>query len=491
MPMPSNPNTINTPVESDFVLHDVTRSADFSDTSANQPTILTPPPSSPITEEIKMPCDCPNCRRDNIINGTLVAECNHCHGRLDALSSFKIMGDKTLVCDSCVSIYYVKCGCCDKFYNKTEAKVASHYNHDDLLPVTICPRCFSLNYRECNECHNFFNRNEITSHRDVVYCRHCFNLSYESCTNCGCIKRKGEISHVRHTPNSGDRIYKVCDECWGYFGPVTEYGSKPKLQFQGKPPHYFGVELEVELENGCKKERGLKAQEVIDLFGDFVIVKEDGSLCCGFEICTQPASKDEHLIRWGKFFDKLPTNLVSFNSKEGRCGLHVHCSKKPLSLLTIAKIVVFVNDDKNKSYIETIAGRKANHFSNISKKEYAFVHQVLKDGSRSNRYEAVNLINKDTIEFRIFKGTLKRESFFKAIEFCDSLIQFCMTGNHGIAYCRDWTNYVNYVEVNSKNYPHLHAFILAKSLRKGEKKITEKETKFIKQFGFVTPDIQQ
>jgi hypothetical protein len=440
------------------------------------PNETAPITSNNLTDPIpQMPCDCPACKRDNILNGTLTGECNHCHAKLDAQSSFQIMGDKTLVCDKCVAEHYIVCFCCNKLYSKAEAKEVSY--HRGTETTQVCPRCYTLNYRECSCCHKFVNRSDIVTYKDVVYCRQCFDKSFQTCANCNSITPIGTITRTIR----GGR-HKVCEKCYNQHGPINVYETKPKLAFQGKPPHYFGIELEVELENQNKDERGLKAQEVVDLFGgDFVIVKEDGSLKCGFEICTQPASKEEHWLRWNKFFDNMPANLVSFNSPHNNCGLHIHCSKKPLSLLSIAKIVVFVNDEKNQSYIETIAGRKPNDYFKLSKKEYATVKRI-PDGMlcRENRYEAVNLVNRETIEFRMFKGTLKRESFFKAIEFCDSLIQFCMTGNNGIAYCRDWNNYMNYVGVKdrdyNKDYPHLHAFMCAKFLKK--------ETKSSQKFGF-------
>jgi hypothetical protein len=427
-----------------------------------------------ISPNYSMPCDCPACKRDNILNGTLTGECNHCHSKLDAQSSFQIMSDKTLVCEKCVAEHYIFCPSCNKSYKKSEAKEVSQCRGTQTLK--ICNRCFTLNYRECSNCHKFINRCEIVNYKDVVYCKDCFDRFYQVCAMCNTIYAVGTLTHIvrgRH---------KVCEKCFNQFGPINVYETKPKIEFQGKPPHYYGIELEVELENQDKSERGKKAQEVVDLFGgDFVIVKEDGSLQCGFEICTQPASKEEHLIRWGKFFDNLPGNLVSFNSPHNNCGLHIHCSKKPLSLLSIAKIVVFINDEKNQPYIETIAGRKPNRYFKIAKKNYSTVRQI-GDG---NRYEAVNLLNRETIEFRLFRGTLKRESFFKAIEFCDSIIQFCMTGNNGIAYCRNWDNYMDYIGVKdkdtNKDYPHLHAFMCAKFLKK--------ETKLSKKFGFNVDDL--
>ena len=424
-----------------------------------------------------MPCDCPTCKRDMVLNGTIKEKCACCQKELDALSKFQIMGDKSLVCDDCVATQYVMCPACQKLHKKAETKLATFR---DTPNATICPRCFAQYYRECVECHTFFDRHDVMSHGDKISCRPCLDKSFQVCTHCSTIKPQGSMTKYR--PNIGrdgkPAPQLVCDPCWNFYGPIGRYESKPNLVFQGRPPHYYGVELECEVESHKKEERGGKAQEVVDLLGDFAIVKEDGSLSVGFEICTQPASLDEHKIRWGKFFDNMPKNLISFNSRN--CGLHVHCSKKPLSLLTIAKMVVFVNSETNQQFIETIAGRGSNTYCVISKKKYAHVLQMPQMiGRRDYRYEAINLVNQDTIEFRLFKGTLKRESFFKALEFCDALIHFSSMGTNSISFCKDQQNFMNYVGLRAKDYPHLYAFMCAK--------FKKQETKLTKQYGFTVP----
>jgi len=416
-----------------------------------------------------MSCNCSNCQKDNILNGTLVANCSICSTKIDVNFGFQIMPDKTLACDKCISEHYVLCRYCNKLHKKDSFKSVSRRRDDGSNEnVSVCEKCFSQNFRECAECHSYFDRHDVIGHNDKCYCKSCFNKSYQQCSHCSGVFPKGQVSHtIRGT-------YLVCDKCYVFYGPIELYEKKPTLTFHGIPPHYYGVELECELVNGKREERGAKAQEVIDLFPkDFVVLKEDGSLRCGFEICSQPATVVEHKRIWKPLFDKLPKNLHSFNTPN--CGLHIHCSKKPLSLLTIAKIVVFVNDENNQSFVETIAGRKSNTYSCYQKKDYATVRRIGALG-RGDRYEAVNLVNKDTIEFRIFKGTLKRESFFKALEFCDAMIRFCATSANGIAYCRNKQNFINFVVERQKDYPHLYAFICAKVLKQ--------ENKLTKEFGF-------
>jgi hypothetical protein len=420
------------------------------------------------------PCDCPHCRKDNILNGTLTTEyCPLCSVKFDAKSSFQIMTNKILVCDNCVNTKFVKCNFCNELHRSDTFKIAKKISDNGVIQdVKVCDRCFEQKYRECLECHDRFNSYSVKVHGAQCFCQNCFNKKYQQCTHCSAIVPIGTLKMVVRGGHN------VCDTCFDYYGPIDLYERKVKTEFHGMPPHFMGVELEVEMEDGNKKKRGKKAQEVQDLFPqDFVILKEDGSLGCGFEIVTQPTDLIEHKKMWNPFFDKRPENLKSFNTTS--CGLHVHCSRKPLSLLTIAKIVVFVNGPENKSFVETIAGRGACRYCAIKKKNYGIVKTNVVS-QRNERYEAVNLCNKDTIEFRLFKGTLKRESFFKAIEFCDSLVKFCMTANYSVVYCRSKENYIAYVESHKKDYPHLNAFISAKILKK--------ETDQTKKYGFLLPN---
>jgi hypothetical protein len=417
-----------------------------------------------------MSCNCASCQRDNILNGTSTGNCFLCSTILDKQTSFQIMPDKTLVCEKCISEKYQVCNCCRKLNKIDELKIANHINLETLVitKVKVCKSCFTNSYNECKGCHDVFERNNMIGRDDGRYCKACFTKSYQVCSHCHSVHPREKITHYIRGQ------YLVCDECFQFYGPVELYEKKPTLMFHGIPPHYYGVELEVELKNAKKIERGAKAYEVLNLFPkDFLVLKEDGSIKCGFEMCSQPATIEEHKRMWTPFFDKLPDNIHSFNTSN--CGLHVHCSKKPLSLLTIAKIVVFINDEKNQSFVEMIAGRRSCTYSCIQKKEYNTVKRIGYLG-RGDRYEAVNLVNKDTIEFRIFKGTLKRESFYKALEFCDAVIRFCMTAANGIVYCRNKENFIEFVKKWQNDYPHLYAFICAKVLKQ--------ETKLTKLYGY-------
>ena len=103
-------------------------------------------------------------------------------------------------------------------------------------------------------------------------------------------------------------------------------------------------------------------------------------------------------------------NAQSYTSD--RCGLHVHISRNgenwQLNEHTIALIVCFVNLPKHKRFIECIAGRHANTYTTFQNKHLATAHRPTGD-----KYEAVNLNHRNTLEFRIFKGTLKKNGSSK------------------------------------------------------------------------------
>lgn len=206
------------------------------------------------------------------------------------------------------------------------------------------------------------------------------------------------------------------------------HSSKGMVRKQPSPwtalkKRYIGVELEVEVKRISGRDRQKKAEQLHELLNDDQIGKQvffenDGSLNDGFEIITQPMGLDKHKELWSWLNDKSATRgLLSHNTST--CGLHVHISKDGMTKLQIAKIVSFINDPDNEGLIRAVARRYAEGYCRIKQK---------KIGSAANsddRYEAVNITGRNTIEFRIFKGSLKYESVLAAIQFSNALVDFC------------------------------------------------------------------
>jgi hypothetical protein len=182
---------------------------------------------------------------------------------------------------------------------------------------------------------------------------------------------------------------------------------------------HMGVELEVEVADGDRKAIVNRLHEKINNgdIGHRVFFEKDGSLRNGFEIITQPMSLPMIAETFGFLNDsRLVNGLKSHNTET--CGLHVHVSRRGMTNLQISKMVCFVNDAENRWLIEAIARRYSNGFCRIHPKKLGNAYVSM------DRYEAINLTNRRTIEFRIFRGTLKYDAVVAAAQFVHALVEF-------------------------------------------------------------------
>lgn len=212
-------------------------------------------------------------------------------------------------------------------------------------------------------------------------------------------------------------------------GPViigNYHESKRRVQVRPSPwtklkNRYMGVELEVEVVGDG--DRGEKAEELHRLIngeeiGKNVFFERDGSLNNGFEIITHPMGMDDHRKIWEWLKDRKATRYLRSHQTQ-TCGLHVHISKGALTKLQIAKIVTFINNRDHESLIKAVARRYETGYCKIKNKKIGQSHYS------EDRYEAINITPRNTIEFRIFKGSLKYESVMAAIQFSNAVVEFC------------------------------------------------------------------
>ena len=353
------------------------------------------------------------------------------------------------------------CEGCDNWENENNA---TSVNLGRRRESPRCGDCVETDAFQCGDCRDWFHNGLRcgSNTNDDTICEGCAE-GYFTCEGC---------HGTFHNNSYGeDGRCQDCSHSGGESDLIQSYSTDAPSIFRGKGPQFFGVELEVEANDipEC-------AERVHEKVKEFAILKEDGSLKEGFEIVTSPCSIEEHKKLWVPFFETGKRGLTSFDTKT--CGLHVHASREPLSELTVAKVVVFVNSQANRPLVELIAGRTSGRWAEYKDKKLGTANKT-----NLERYEAVNLKNVATIEFRIFKGTLKKESFFKALEFCDAIIKFCSPANRTLGDAIHGGVFVNYVMKNKGEFPHLAAFLSAKWLKI--------ETKESKQFGFTTENNQE
>lgn len=218
----------------------------------------------------------------------------------------------------------------------------------------------------------------------------------------------------------------------------------------------FGVELEMEA-----KKRGSYWSLLSALGGNQgngrYILKRDGSLGdgVGVELVTLPYTLEDHrsFFAWDKVLSAQVSNLAQSGSGTTACGMHVHVNRAVLSPLTIGKMLVFLNSAANEAFVTDVAQRKSNGYCERDAKKKAT------DYKRGDRYDILNVARK-TVEFRLFRGNLRPERVLKNLEFCHALVRFCET--HGLGEAAERSYFVQYVNANKKQYPHLAAFLIEK-----------------------------
>lgn len=253
-------------------------------------------------------------------------------------------------------------------------------------------------------------------------CRRCFNKNYRYCENCNAI--------YAINPENPDET--LCPDCAkrDYILPYHHYN--PPLDFCGytmnnKVP-YLGVEIEVD-EGGQKDKMAKAAMKYMNKDRMFVYCMRDGSLNEGFEIITQPATLKYHQSQKDNY-EAMFNFLISkgyLSHDTQTCGIHVHFNRdfyKDNEELYVTRLLYLV--DKFWDDIVRFSRRNQRRIDRYSKKVDMPLKEYFIKSNKSNihdyHYYAINLSNSNTIEFRMFKGTLNIDTFMATLQFVNNCI---------------------------------------------------------------------
>ena len=363
---------------------------------------------------------------ENAVIEEEIVNCDNCSSVIND-SNESITIDNSNYCNNCTE----ECTDCNDRCIDTTTVYSSMGQYRE-----VCSDCAD-NYPPCGDCGVLTNNNDCNNNGEYV-CDSCAS-DYFECDGCGCTTHTDDYNngYCHHCYEEEEEDYERSDL-------INSYDFKPRPVFYGKGPYYMGVELETESSRDSLEDN---AQFVIDKLGDFAYLKEDGSLNNGFEIVTYPANLEEHKKHWPALLDNIPTTLKSYY--RDTCGLHIHASRKHLSQLTIGKVLAFVNAQNNYDFIVRLAQRECPDYALLKNKKIKDVKYPC------GKYEALNLSNSSTIEFRIFKGNLLKSKVFRALEFVDAIIKFCERANNSINDCVQHTKFIEYVLKRKKEYPEL------------------------------------
>ena len=303
-----------------------------------------------------------------------------------------------------------------------------HSREDDVLfdNQHICHSCYEHETVVCRCCGT---RIWAEDAHDGNICESCYDEYYTTCEDCGRVIYRDDAFFY---DNDRDCEYPYCSSCFHQNDDrvIEDYYYKPEPVFHGDGKRFYGIELEVD-EGG---ERDSCAEEIMDIGnrnGNHIYCKHDGSLNDGFEIVSHPATLEYHTktLPWRDIMAQA--KQLGYRSHMARtCGLHVHISRAGLGdtydeqEATIAKILYFYEKFWNEILkfsrrTETQVNRWAMRYGGglINPQE------TLKHAKSAGmgRYVAVNLENAYTVEMRIFRGTLKYETFIATLQLVDEI----------------------------------------------------------------------
>ena len=293
----------------------------------------------------------------------------------------------------------------------------------------------------CEDCNHIDDRNNGS---------YCYDGDYWVCDSC--CESNYRYSEGRGTYITEDDFYEEeeeenDDDCDDNDIIGERHSGKGILEHipsafdERKPQLFLGMELEVEV-NRDDADRVEKAEELYEHIKhythddgtthQYIHIEDDGSLDYGFEMVTGWTGLDVH-AHMLQFFKKPWRNVKSHDTRT--CGLHVHISKGDMNMFHGCKIVFFINDSNNQKLIRDIARRSNHHYAKIHNKKASF--EWIKNARQSNskseqlrrlnpeRSEAINFNNPATVEFRLFKGTLRYETQMACLEFTYATWFFC------------------------------------------------------------------
>jgi hypothetical protein len=301
----------------------------------------------------------------------------------------------------------------------------------------------------CEGCENIFHNNERNSFsgREGYYCEGCHNDRETFCDEC-------------------DTYYCEGDDCeCENHGDLPDYDTTITLHHLGRESsiRFEGVEIELHTRDGyLRKDIVQKFEECFD---GYALCKRDGSLDPrkGFEMITTNASFQYHKNHlWNEFFKLNPNQYVK--AYHGyNCGIHVHCNRSAYTDNQLRRLNIFYNNPENRQLIIDIAGRQPNQYCRfVNDIDY---HSPIQTSGGDYKYRVINFNNRNTFEVRIFRSNIKQISFFRYLEFVNTVNSWIIDTDHEYDalnpdYGTHHNNYFDWLLKNvNKDYSNLLIFL--------------------------------
>ena len=320
---------------------------------------------------------------------------------------------------------------------------------DTVNGEPICQDCAERYAVVCDRCGETIWESDAYGDEYTNLCRHCYENHYTRCSCCDALLHEDDAYHL----NGDDYCHDCYDEERDKCRNIHDYGYKPEPIFYGDSDRYFGVELEID---GAGKDDDY-AEELLNITNmndEHIYIKSDGSLDDGMEIVSHPMTLEFHKDFCWEDIMKKAIYLGYRSHQTSTCGLHIHVNRDCLGEdrgdqeMVIGKILYFVEHHWNEMLKFS---RRSEYSINRWAARYGYENSpkaILEKAKKGNcgRYAAVNLMNYSTIEFRLFRGTLKHSTFIATLELVNAIIETALYYSEDELHKLSWSEFVRRID---------------------------------------------
>lgn len=391
-------------------------------------------------------------QKDILYDTNDYVECNDCEDIVPRDETI-VVGDN-YICEYCSGSYYF-CERCGEYHSEddfVDVRISAYNNSTEYM----CNSCARTHATMCDNCGEWFLYDAYYAPDGEPYCLDCFDNHCRVCDSCCEVMWRDDVNW---TDDGGG----YCDECYSeHSRDIRRYHNNPPKRIHygsGETPSGMLIGTEIETEHKDGDENMNERIEITRKYGEdenYIYQMRDGSLDdSGIECITQPMSK----VFWDNFRfedwfqDLIDAGTISHNSS--RCGLHVHLSRKWMQTddydtqaIYVARMRQFISD--NKEWVQKFSRRRECNWCAYTKtfeKEDKPTDKTEREGKhkeagkKMDRYQSVNNNCRETIEFRIFRGTLKANTYRASVEFCLRLVDYIITHEEGTETMEEFLKY--------------------------------------------------
>ena len=334
---------------------------------------------------------------------------------------------------------------------------------------------------ECTNCGEICDANNtISAYNGDETIGECCQHRYSYCEEADTYFHEDDYDSWDQYRESSDEDYECGFEgVYRYDCDPLDYlsfmSTKEESQIPRSKRRWTGLEIEMEATDRCPTDL---PETIKDTFKEnYCIFKGDGSLSRGFEMVTAPCTLAYHRERIDELFnsgvlrdDEGKAYVKGWNTDTA--GMHIHLDRKMLSSVQLGKLLVFINNEFNRKFIERIAGRSETFYEDSSCTSYAVMRKkkIADGGQRNyNKYEAVNVAHQSTVELRIFRSNLTKDGILRALEFSYALVDFLQQNTCRVSdqHYKEFLKWFNRSPQNRASYPYFFGWLVRKGYLSG------------------------